>query len=114
MTAGLSQLSFVPVERLLSERSRSSLSGDRGVLVSMVVDASIDKVEVVNFYVAGPDIVRVLVLLRHDVGVDIIEWTVGMESVLVEIIRPSHSLADWTFIVVVLEFVIVAAVDVAW
>lgn len=62
MTARLSQLRFISVERLLAEGSRTALSRHGRVFVS-VVDAAIDKIEIVDFGVAWPDIIRVLILL---------------------------------------------------
>lgn len=105
----------MPIEGLLTEHSRSTLSRAGAVLVS-IVDAAVDKVQVVDFDVATAQVVGVLILLLcHDVGIDVVEGTVRVQAILVQIVRPpiSHSLAHRQLIVIVLELVIIAAINVA-
>lgn len=82
-----------------------------------VINAAVYQVQVVHFDVSSAKIVRVLILLLgHNVGIDVVvERAVGMETVFVQVVRSSisHSLADWHFIFIVLELVIIATVDVA-
>lgn len=108
----------MPIKSLLTEEA--VLPGAGRVLVRdliSTIDAAVDEVQIVYFdVVASAQIVRVLILLlRHDVGVDVVEWAVRVQTVLVQVVRPpiSHSLAGRHFVVVVLELVIVAAVDIA-
>lgn len=80
------------------------------------VNTTVDKVQIVNFNVSTANIVAVVVLLLgSNVWVDVVEGAVRMHPVLVQIVCTpiSHSLANWQLIIVLLELVIVAAVDVA-
>lgn len=104
------------VERFLAEHSRATLSRAGRVLVVPTVDATVDQIEIVDFDVASSHVVGVLILLLgHDIGTNVVVGTVRVDSVLVQVVCApvSRSLADWHLIFILLELVVVAAVDVA-
>lgn len=100
---------------VLRQHSRSTSSRVHRTLIcdlKATLDTVINEIQIVDFshVVVG----ALILLLRHDVGTDVPEGTIRMQTMLVEIVRSSitHSLANWHF-AIVLELVIVAAVDVA-
>jgi hypothetical protein len=107
ITPTSSQLCLMTIKSLLAKHSPSICSRTGRVFVS-VVDAAVDQVQVVDFDVSSSVVGILVLLLSHDVGVDVVERTVGVEAILVEVVGPPISLAVWQFII--LEFVFVTAI----
>lgn len=110
------QFCFVTIKRLLSKLS-SVLAWTCRVLIRvliMVIDATVNKVQIVHFDVATTKIIGLLILFLYQyVGiVHVVKWTAGF----VQIVCPSisYALTCRDFVFIVFEFVIITRVYITF